>query len=254
VKHELLLSQVQLLLWNYGGPFGKCSETTSIKKYCRFQVAILNDGSLNDTQKKSVMQVHKMEYPPLSKFILSRCASQAKSPTITIQFCQSIWKSPSNWKDKGHEDCLEELVLLQLSSITTAGLKWANLATGTTYMKNDPNLISLECDISQEKQVTCEILLMFSTTMRKEKIKDCKLLPWIAIPYFKGQDMKGDKRFIPQYTEIKATEKIYQEDICLRHTSDITCLDEVAPESAFLSPSMLKQLEQTIWDHGETLI
>jgi hypothetical protein len=46
VGHEALLLQIRTLLWNYGGPFGKKSETTAVKKYCRINVAIVHEDLL----------------------------------------------------------------------------------------------------------------------------------------------------------------------------------------------------------------
>jgi hypothetical protein len=64
--------------------------------------------------------------------------------------------------------------------------------------------------------------------------------------------MQGNKRFIPEYMEIKAKEKTYQEDLSMRYLTDVLRLDDRAPDTMHLSKEMLKQLENTIWENGET--
>ena len=125
-KHELLLEQVRTLLWNYGGPLGKKSDATSIKKFYRIHMAIINEDPISINQKNIMIQSYKMEIPSTSKFSIQKCASQAKSPTIAVQFRQSLCRNPQNWKDKGHEDCLdelEEMIIPYLPHNVSAGLK-----------------------------------------------------------------------------------------------------------------------------------
>ena len=254
-SHETLLAQIQALLWNYGGPFGKKNDTGTIKKYTRIHVAILNEEPLTENHHLIAQQLYKTDVPSHHPFSILKCASQAISPTIVVQFRQSFCRNPTNWKDKGQEDCLSELdamIAQQLPPYISAGLKRANLATGNPYMKNDPNLLSLECDAKYEKEVTRDMLRIFKATNRKDQVKAQCTVPWIAVPYFKGQDMQGDKRFIPEYMEIKAKERTYQEDIAMRYIVDILRLDDIAPDSMHLSKEMLKQLENSIWDQGET--
>jgi hypothetical protein len=256
-NHETLLSTVKMILWNYGGPYGRKAETIQIKKYTRIQVAILHDDPLTESQQSLAKKMYNLEIPSQQQFFLLKCASQAISPTVAVQFRQSFCRNPSNWKDKGQEDCFEELdamISRQLPSHITAGLKRYNLVTGTPYMKNDPNLVSLECDTAHEKQVTRDMLSIFKPTTRRDQVREQCSVPWIAIPFFKGQDMQGDKRFTPEYMEIKAKERTYQEDLSMRYMSDILRVDDSAPETMHLSKEMLKQLENTIWENGETPI
>ena len=217
----------------------------------------MSEDPLSEPKKEVIRNIYLMENPIQDKLAILKCASQVKAPTIAIQFRQSICRNPTNWKDKGHEDCIMELDKMLASFLPpniSVGLKRANLATGTQYMKNDPNLLSVECDVSHEKQVTRELLKIFSPTSRRDQIRDKQSVPWIATPYFKGQDMQSDKRYIPEYTEIKLKEKIYQEDLFMRYIPDIIRLDEQAPESKYLAKEVLKQLENMIWDKGETPI
>lgn len=254
-NHETLLSQIKAILWNYGGPYGKKTETITIRKYCRIQVTILHEDPLTQSQHSNAMMLYKTDIPSHQKFFIQKCASQAIAPTIAVQFRQSFCRNPNNWKDKGQEDCLNKLDAMishYLPPHISVGLKRANLTTGTPYMKNDPNLLSLECDRAYEKQVTRDMLRIFKATNRKDQVRDQCSVPWIAMPYFKGQDMQGNKRFIPEYMEIKAKEKTYQEDLSMRYLTDVLRLDDRAPDTMHLSKEMLKQLENTIWENGET--
>lgn len=254
---SVLLNHLREYVYGFGSPGGKKNETEVFKKYCRVQLAWVADDPPCPPLREQFQTLQTYPLPPSLHLRLDKCASQSKDPTIAVQFRQSLVRNLSNWQDKVHEDCLDELnsmIKRHLPKDVICGLKRSGLATGHPYSRDDPVLLSLECERTQETSVTRDLLNSFGKTSRKQQIKDTCSVHWIAIPYFKGQDIRSEKRYSPEYLEIKQKEIEYQMNTEVRYVSDIVELDSVAPSQFFLSKEVLKQLEQTIWDHNETPI
>lgn len=100
--------------------------------------------------------------------------------------------------------------------------------------------------------VTREMLQIFRSVNRKTQVRDKKTVPWIAVPYFKGGDIQANKKYQPQYANIKAKESVYQAGIMMKYIDGIKSLDTMATEHSHVSREILKQLELVIWNHNET--
>lgn len=229
IPHTRLLSLVKTLLFQYGSPQGKKQETMTIRKYCRLQLVWILDELADPGSKTTVAENFSflvLDAP--NQFHLHPAPSDAIRPTIAIQFRHSLTRNPSNWMDNGHDDCSHELNRMVRSFLpvsTPVGLKKAGMASGTPFMKGDPVLISLECEKRDEQLVIRDILKAFSSNTRKSQIQEKASVPWIPIPYFNSQDINGDKKYLPQYAELKAKEKLYLDNTYMRYYSDIINLD-----------------------------
>lgn len=257
-EHTQLLPFVRYLLFGYGAPKGRKQDTKVAKKYCRINIGWLSPDGLAAHKIDSLRQYlsQKKIIDPES-FGLYPAPTSAIHPTIAVQFRNSAITNPTNWSDKGQEDCLLELNSMIRSFLppnTIAGLKRVTLATGQNFMRGDPSMLSLECEKSEESTVTRDILQAFRTANRKNQIREKRSVPWIAVPYFKGQDIQANQKYLPQYADIKTKESIYQNGIMMKYVDSIHALDVVASSHFHLSKEVLKQLEQDIWDKNETPI
>jgi hypothetical protein len=256
MEHTKLLQFSRQILFGYGVPKGRKQDTTVTRKYCRIHVAWLSPDTLEPHKLESLYQyLSEKRLVEPDSFTLGPAPSMAINPTIAVQFKNSVFINPSNWSDKGHEDCLIELnqmIKSFLPSATVAGLKRATFSTGQNFMKGDPPMMSLECEKAEEQTVTRDILQAFRTVNRKSQVRDKCSVPWIAVPYFKGNDIQANSKYMTQYVDIKTKEATYQSGVMMKYVNHINALDTIATSHHHLSKELLKQLEQTIWDRNET--
>jgi hypothetical protein len=257
IEHTQLLALLRQFLYGYGAPKGRKQDKNVSRKYCRINLAWASLKMIpND--KKELLEIYWTSkcIAESGSFYVSPAPTAAINPTIAVQFRQSILNNPTNWNDKGHEDCLEELNSMIRSflppSIKIAGLKKVTFATGQNFMRGDPAMLSLECEKTDEAIVTREMVQIFRSVNRKTQVRDKKTVPWIAVPYFKGGDIQANKKYQPQYANIKAKESVYQAGIMMKYIDGIKSLDTIATEHSHLSREILKQLELDIWNHNET--
>lgn len=257
LDHTKLFPFVRQLLYSYGAPKGRKQDKDISRKYCRIHVAWVSPKSLSTDKIESLREYlsSRRTFEP-DTFSLSPAPTMAINPTIAVQFRHSVLANPSNWNDKGHEDCIEELNAMLIPflprNVKVAGLKRVIFTTGQNFMKGDPSMLSLECEKSDEQIVTREMLQIFRSINRKTQIRDKRTVPWVAVPYFKGSDIQSNPKYQVQYANIKAKESTYQAGIRMKYMDGIQALDTVATEHSYLTPKVLKQLEEDIWAHNET--
>lgn len=258
IEHTQLLPFVRDLLYGYGVPKGRKQDTKLAKKYCRVNIAWISPDNLRPETTEDMQQyLSRFKISEPDSFALYPAPTDAIHPTIAVQFRNSILSNPTNWSDRGQEDCLLELnsmIRSFLPTNTIAGLKRTTFATGQNFMRGDPSMLSLECEQSDERAVTRDILQAFRSINRKTQIRDKCSVPWIAIPYFKGKDIQSNQKYLPQYAELKTKEAIYQNGTMMKYVDNIHSLDSVATPHYHLTKEVLKQLEQHIWDRNETPI
>eukprot|EP00557_Chaetoceros_sp_GSL56_P001711 CAMPEP_0176502872 /NCGR_PEP_ID=MMETSP0200_2-20121128/15016_1 /TAXON_ID=947934 /ORGANISM="Chaetoceros sp., Strain GSL56" /LENGTH=869 /DNA_ID=CAMNT_0017902035 /DNA_START=228 /DNA_END=2837 /DNA_ORIENTATION=+ len=258
IEHTKLLPFFRQFVYGYGSPKGRKQDTQTTRKYVRINVAWIHPEPFSQDTKDSLFRYlsHKRIFEPDS-FSLSPAPTMAINPTIAVQFRNSVVSNNSNWNDKGHEDCLQELNTMIQSFVSpkaTVGLKKVTFSTGQNYMRGDPSMLSLECEKTEEPIITREILQAFRTVNRKSQIRDKCSIQWQAIPYYKGSDIQSNQKYQSQYVELKAKEAIYQSGIMMKYIDNIHSLDTKATPHFYLSKEMLKQLEEDIWEHNETPI
>lgn len=152
LEHTKLLVFLHHYLYGYGAPKGRKQDKTVSCKYCRMNIAWVSRNMILDEKRESLLCQYwtskKLSEP--DSFYILPAPTESINPTIVVQFRQSILTNPSNWSDKGHEDCLEELNSMIKSflppTITTAGLKKVTFATGQNFIRGDPSMLSLECE------------------------------------------------------------------------------------------------------------
>lgn len=257
-EHTSLLSLIRCILYGYGAPKGRKQDVKISKKFCRIQIAWLSPDILSDDKKSCLSQFLKETrlFEP-EFYTIYPAPTDAINPTIAIQFRQSIVSDPANWNNKGQEDCLTELNKMIQSFLPEniqAGLKKVTLATGQNFTRGDPMVMTLECDKKDEEVVTKDVLNAFRLLNRRSQICDKLSVPWIAIPYFKGHGIQSNPKYMPQYTNIKAKEALYQDSMTMRYMEHIHSLDTAASPHFHLTKEFLKQLEENIWEHHETPI
>lgn len=257
-EHTSLLKFVRQLLYGYGAPKGRKQDSKTSKKFCRMNIAWVSTDEMNKDQADDLLDFlmnFKLNEP--ESLALYLAPTSAIEPTIAVQFRHSIVSNPSNWSDKGHEDCfleLNQMIRSFLPTGTIAGLKKVTFATGQNFMKGDPTMITLECEKGDEQTVTNDILQAFRSINRKSQIRDKVSVPWIAVPYFKGQGIQANQKYTSQYVEIKTKEALYQNNVMMRYIDQVHSLDTPASPHFHLSKEFLKQLEQDIWERNETPI
>jgi hypothetical protein len=258
MEHTQLLPFVRAILYGYDALKARKQDIKLAKKYCRVNIAWMSTETFSSLKLESLKQFlfHVRIIEPES-FSVYPAPTPAINPTIAVQFRNSALVNNSNWSDRGHEDCLIELndmIKSFLPPSTIAGLKKVTFATGQNFMRGDPSMLSLECEKSDERTVTRDILQAFRSINRKTQIRDKSSVPWIAVPYFKGTDIQSNQKYLAQYVDIKSKEAVYQSGIIMKYVDHIHALDTVASPHFFLSKEFLKQLEQDIWNRNETPI
>lgn len=254
--HTMLLTFIKHILYGFGAPKGRKQDTKIAKKFCRVQLAWVSSEVLETSKLDDLLHfLRSVKISDPDSFTLYPAPTEAINPTIAVQFRNSIVSNPSNWTDKGHEDCLQELNKMVRSFLppgTTAGLKKVTFATGQNFMRGDPTMMTLECEKHDEAIVTRDILNALRSANRRSQIKDRSSVPWIAIPYFKGHGIQSNQKYASQYLEIKIKESFYQDNVTMRYIEHVHSLDSVASDHFYLSKEFLKQLEQDIWNRNET--
>jgi hypothetical protein len=136
-EHTKLLSFIREMVYGYGAPKGRKQDKDISRKYCRINLTWASPHSMSEDKLSSLMDYlnGKKHYEPES-FSLLPAPTAAINPTIAVQFRNSVLKNNSNWNDKGHEDCLEELndmiKTFLPSHVKNAGLKKSPLQLAKT--------------------------------------------------------------------------------------------------------------------------
>lgn len=119
IEHTHLLALLCQFLYGYGIPKGRKQDKNISRKYCWMNLAWASLKMIPDNKRDSLEMYWTSKYISESgSFYIFSAPTAAINPTIAVQFRQSILTNPTNWNDKGHEDCFKELNAMVKSFLT----------------------------------------------------------------------------------------------------------------------------------------